>query len=52
MLSKGEVITRIGEELWEEFETFAMDYKADWDEYGFRVYHPQTVSDFLEHNKK
>lgn len=46
MLSKGDVILRIGEENWEAFDLFMMERDLEIDEDGFEVYYIGDVVDF------
>lgn len=51
MYDKGEVIGRIGYELWDDFEIFILARDTEYDELGFEIYHPSDVAVFCkEHN--
>lgn len=46
MYDKGQVITRIGEENWEDFENFMYSRKAEYDENGLQIYYEGDVDRF------
>jgi len=47
MYSKAEVIYRIGEERWDEFELFMMGRETELDEYGFDEYYVGDILEFM-----
>jgi len=50
MYTKQDVIDRIGEYNWDDFETFILAYRVEYDEDGFEIYYSGDVAEFCKDN--
>lgn len=48
MLTKEDVIHRIGERYWDRFEIFMADREVELDDFGLELYYVGDVNDFKD----